>query len=453
MDSIIAGTSADTMPPLSYFLLHFWMKLNQSIGFIRMLNITLNLLVMILVYKFGQDLAGNRTGLFAAFLVAISPFQIYHAQEIRMYILLELGCLGYLWQVWRFGKIGKLTTSGWIALTVFGWVALYSHNLAVFTLLVADVFFILRKEWRSLGKLILSQIVLVAGFLPWLFLVPGQIGKIQTAFWTHKPGIVEVIQSILQLFGSLPQPVIIVTIMSVLIIQVLVMLGYLVWKNRNSPEVRYLFLVVMLPPILLFILSYLMRPIFVPRAFISSGAGIYLLVAWFAGKALLKSRETTPAMAPMLNLAALALVSALVLPNQFAFDGFPRSPFNHTAKELSKQCLAETCLVLHDNKLSYFPMHVYEPGLNQRYLADEPGTFNDTLAVKTQQAIHDLAYPDLESARDGYKRILFVTFEKTLAEYHQMGHAEHPKVVELNRTMRLIETQTYGDLVVFEFSE
>jgi len=283
--------------------------------------------------------------------------------------------------------------------------------------------------------------------------VPGQIGKIQTAFWTPKPGMVEVIQSILQLFGSLPQPVIIVTIMAVLVIQVLVMLGFLGWKHRNSPEVRFLILVVLVPPILLFILSYLMRPIFVPRALISSGVGVYLLVAWFAGRALKTDSGTKPALGPKLNLAALLLVAVLVLPNQYGFSGFPRSQFNQTGRELVTYCPSESCLVLHDNKLSFFPMYVYEPGLNQRYMADEPGTFNDTLAVKTQQAIHLLAYPDLESARDGYSKILFVTFEKTLEEYKQMGFREHPRLTELNRSATLVETHRFGDMLVFEFAQ
>ena len=67
---------------------------------------------------------------------------------------------------------------------------------------------------------------------------------------------------------------------------------------------------------------------------------------------------------------------------QERYEGFPRSPYLPAAT-LLRQTLQPGDLVLHDNKLSFFPMHYFAPDLPQRYLPDLPGTANDTLAPGT----------------------------------------------------------------------
>jgi hypothetical protein len=448
--TIIKGTAADTMPPLSYFLLHLWMVFGQSIWFTRLLNIILSIFVIYLAYRFGRDLSGVKAGLLSAVLVAVSPLQIYHAQEIRMYILLELGCLGYLWMTWRISQcIGK-PMQNWTALTLFSLLAVYSHNLAIFTLFVADAYLLLRRDWKHLIRLIGSQIVLVMGFLPWLLIVPNQIDKIQTAFWTPRPGFLEIIQSILQLLGSLPQPVWITVITSVLILQTVVIIGLQIWRQRSSNQVQFLLLAFLLPPVLLFVASYLMRPVYVPRAFITSGIGFYLLAGYFAALTREGNGKSGQKGISLLNVGVLILISLLSLPAQYQYDRFPRSPFKELGIELQNRCPPSSCLVLHDNKLSFFPMHIYHPGLNQRYVADQAGSFNDTLAPQSQEAIGLLASPDPISAVNGYKNIFFVTFSKALVEYEQMGKPVHPYLATLEADYTLHDTWSTGDLVTFE---
>ncbi len=46
LPEILSGTAADTMPPLYYFLLHFWMLLGQSAWFIRLLSVILSLVAL-----------------------------------------------------------------------------------------------------------------------------------------------------------------------------------------------------------------------------------------------------------------------------------------------------------------------------------------------------------------------------------------------------------------------
>ncbi len=104
LPEIVQGTAADTMPPLYYFLLHFWMSLGQSLWYLRGMSVLLSLASVVMLYWLVRDLLGKPAGLAAAFIAAISPLQIYHAQDLRMYALLALCQVAYAFfftRIWK----------------------------------------------------------------------------------------------------------------------------------------------------------------------------------------------------------------------------------------------------------------------------------------------------------------------------------------------------------------
>ena len=89
LPSITAGAAHDIHPPLYYYLLHFWMRVFGNSEFaVRALSALLGTALVYLTYLLGRRLSNHWLGLTAAFLSAISPFQVYYSQEARMYILL-----------------------------------------------------------------------------------------------------------------------------------------------------------------------------------------------------------------------------------------------------------------------------------------------------------------------------------------------------------------------------
>jgi mannosyltransferase len=88
---IAARTALDIHPPLYYWLLHFWIGLfGQSEVAVRSLSAVAAVLLVGVIYQLGTRLFDRRAGLMAAFIAAVSPFQVYYAQEARMYALLAL---------------------------------------------------------------------------------------------------------------------------------------------------------------------------------------------------------------------------------------------------------------------------------------------------------------------------------------------------------------------------
>ncbi|MRS03036.1 hypothetical protein EG832_07410, partial [bacterium] len=79
----------DQHPPLYYFLLHFWVGINGSSPyFARLLSVLFGVGTIPIFYLIGKRLSGPLMGVAAAAFLAFSPFNIYYAQEARMYTLL-----------------------------------------------------------------------------------------------------------------------------------------------------------------------------------------------------------------------------------------------------------------------------------------------------------------------------------------------------------------------------
>src|SRR5512147_2427853 len=88
---ITEGAAGDIHPPLYYYLLHFWRgAFGSSELALRSLSAVLGVLLVGLTFLIGRKVFSTGIGLWAAFVAAINPFQIYYSQEARMYILLAV---------------------------------------------------------------------------------------------------------------------------------------------------------------------------------------------------------------------------------------------------------------------------------------------------------------------------------------------------------------------------
>ena len=458
VEDIVLGTTADTMPPLYYVLLHFWMCLGEELFILRFLSVTLSLLIIPLTYLVASKLFGAHAGLYSAFFAAISPFQIYHAQELRMYGLLCLTGLAYVYSfstIWlrrRPGSAAETPSShsstvglewrSWIALIVTGALNMYAHNLAFLTLVVPNLVAIINNDLRLLKRLILAQTAILVLFAPWLLLLPQQLAKIQRAFWTPRPGLVEVIQTLMAFTFNQPLPSWLFPLALYAGVAIFSLIAYETareLKGKSPPSILFILLLILIPPAIMFCVSYLMRPIYVPRGVIVSSVACYILAA----KVLAKIRRPVLVVGVMTPVVALTVVA---LSYYYYYDEFPRSPFKETMAYLRQEKL-EGDAVVHDNKLSYFPSHYYYRELEQYFIADVPGSPNDTLAPDTMQAMG--IYPTtLQQAIENHERFWLVVFQRALDEAEEVGEPNANKAWLDNR-YRLTSTQEYNDLNIY----
>ncbi len=450
LTEIIKGTAADTMPPLYYFLLHFWMLPGQSVWFIRLLSIFLSVLAVFLAFLTIKRLSNSRAAAWTALLMAISPFQYYHAQDVRNYALLLCAELGY---VLFFSRLLRPGTGpdvkrrwDWIGLVLCGAAAMYTHNAAIFAIVLPDIYLLVTRRWRFLRSLVLSQVCIALLALPWLLLVPGQVAKVQFAWWQNPPGIVDILQIPLVWSAGLPLNGVWLAVGFLVAFEILalIVLETLRWRSE-AKEIGLLYGVIVFLPLMMFVISYLMRPIFVPRGFILAGAAYLGVGGWVIGK-------TWKHGAGKLLLGGFVLAAAIGLPAQARFNGFPRSPFEEASRYLSGTLLEDE-LVVHDNKLSYFPFAFYQPELMQVFIADPPGSGNDTFARGSQEAMSIFPAADIRGAVDNCSRVTFVVFSRAVEEYRELGETDHPALVFLRERYRETNHKVFNDMEVYQFAE
>jgi len=440
--TIISGTSVDTMPPLYYFLLHIWIKIGASLWFLRTLNILINLLTGLIVYFFTKELFGVFTSRIAIVLFMIAPFQIYHSQELRMYALLLLGQVGFYFSILKYIRSDFKNKRKWfIFVVLFGVIAMYSHNLGILGLLGVNLIFFFLREKKEFLKILLIQFFILIFSLPWLFYLPQQIEKVQNAFWTAKPGIIDIVQGLMTLFSFLPMPTLITGFSLVVIFQSFIFITWNIIKTKSKLPFA-IFLIFLFIPTLLFVISYIVQPVFVPRIFILSSAWFFILLAHFI---------TTQWNSHIgkINLGLFILMSVLSLPYYYQFNSFPRSPYKELAHFLHG--IEGDNIIVHDNKLSFFPVMFYDETDNSFYLKDRDGSPNDTLAVKSQEALGYLASGSINEFMNE-ENVVFITFQETINEYNEMKQ-ENPNLSPLINKFQSYKMKEIGDLVIFEFGE
>lgn len=448
LPEIIQGTAADTMPPLYYFLLHYWVQISDTDWFIRLLSILLSLLAIGLLMNWVQEMSDSRTALVAGFLAAISPFHYYHAQDVRNYALLLSAQTAFLWffvRLWKSQDQPFSRRAGdWIGLALSGTIAMYTHNVAFLGLAPAPLYLLFRRKWNFLLQVVVAFLLIAIFSVPWLAILPTQLAKIQYDWWLWRPGVVDWLQVPLVWVTGLPLTGIWLWIGALVALETFVLVTWEFSRRRLAGEwTGFLWVVMLAIPVLFFSASYLFKPVFVPRGFILSSFAFLAMAAhgivqrWQQGGG-------------KIILGGFVLGALIGIPVQSNFLDFPRAPFRQVAHELAAR-ITPGDLIVHENKLSYFPVKYYRPDLPQVFLADIPGSGNDTFARGSQEAMQIFPQPDIQRAVQGARRVYFVVFQQAVEDYQRLGFGEHPVLVWLRSHAVEENRMNYRDLWVYVF--
>ncbi len=444
--AVIAGALADDQPPLYYVLLHYALLFGDSPFLARFLSVILSTLIVALTYATARRRFTARAARNAALFATIAPFQIYHAQEARMYALLALTLLAYVYSLSSLisltqrGKYGELG-----ATTLFATLALYTHNLAVFTLAAANVYFLFRRDGRALGRLLIAQGIALILFLPWLVNLPTQLAKIERGFWIEPPNPLDLLQTLIEFTTNFPLPT---WLLPLALFASLALFALAIFETtramkRGAPAALGMLLAfAIVPPVLVLLVSLLFRPVYVTRGIILSSLAYYILLGWLASR--LRPRVEVPL------ILACAILVAFALNYQSAYAEFPRSPYRAADAFLRANARGDEAIV-HDNKLSFFPMRYYDPTLAQTFIADPPHATSNTLTRGAQDALR--IYPTaLEDATTRRSRVWFVIFQRALDEAQAEQRASENKAW-LDARFKQISLTQFNDLNVYLYQK
>jgi mannosyltransferase len=308
----------DFHPPLFYLLLHFWRLLGEGEVTLRLFSTLFGILSIVMIYRIGSYALDRRTGLLASFILAISPFHIWYAQELRMYALvffLSLVSLDALARLLRKDRLSHwIVYVGATTLTLYAdygaFLILAAHNIAVVVLRVVN-------RGPRLRTWVIAQAAIGVLFLPWAAVLIHTTAGIGAAMEASggTPAALENVAFVLSQFTSaflpLGQPII--------KLGVLLLFGSVfgigLWTVRRSADSWILLVSMALSPLLVGALVSHETRAFFPRTLIAASAGYYLILA--AGFLGIRRRAV-----------GSLLLAALVAVNMFSLDVM----YNHTEK-------------------------------------------------------------------------------------------------------------------------
>lgn len=452
----VEGVAADVHPLFFYTIVHNWMKVaGQSPAGVRTLSVIFSTATLFVVYHLTRRLTANTaTSLLAATFAALSPFLVYYAQEARMYALLGLAATTTLYFFVRAWSDGGWRN--WVAFGLLGAVTLYSHNLGALFIAALDLwvlwYWIRHQRWQNLKQLAVAHLLMLVLFAPWLLVLPSQLGKVNQAYWVTRPGLTALLQTLLIFHfaydnQALPQWLLPLALLFSVLLPSLLLLEGIRRPPRARPGTKpfphtlSLLLFLSLIPISLAFLISQIQPIYIARALLPSALAYLILSAHL----LVGGKMPRPIRWAILIPTLLIALASLA--NHYSYASFPRAPFAPLATERQ-----DGTRLIHSNKLTYLPTHFYNRDLPQAFIADEPGSPSDTLALPTQTALSLFATPDLATATAGQNAVWFVIFEGELAEFERSGR-DHPHLDWLNTHYTLTDTQHYNDLTLYHFQK
>lgn len=187
---MLRALAGDVHPPGWYALL--WgvvHALGDAPLWGRLLSLVFSLLAVMVFYRLLLSLnVAERTAWWLTLALALNPFGIYYANEVRMYALLQLLVLLSVWT-------GVQRRWAWHGLVNAA--LLWVHNYALFYLPVIGLY-LLWRERRLLRGMVLAYALPALSFLPWAVVLYRQMQIFAGGggHWITQPGPGELVTSL-----------------------------------------------------------------------------------------------------------------------------------------------------------------------------------------------------------------------------------------------------------------
>ncbi len=369
--------SVRAVPPLYHVLTIYWVQwLGDSDFSLRFLSTFFSVLVIPLTYRLGKSLLGSRIALFAAVLVTVSPFQIWHAQDARNYSMLTASAV---FSLWSFVSLWKYGGWQWWMLYIFSteW-TIMTHYHGLIIIGVQGLFLLLRfrryrrryVEWGA------SLAIILLPYAAWM-LVGSRAW--QGTHWLPRVGLLAsywqsaIAYSIGEMVPSIQQwlPALVF-----LVAFTFGLLFLLVDARRSSRAVdKFVLLAVFVfaPNFAVWLYSQLKTPVYLPRYLIPVQIGFLLTVA--VGIDALAGRGTFRSPRRWLATAAGVLlmgISVWVLVHHYTDPLYAKPNWRGVAQTIETFQLPDDGILMTGTGGEFLFDHYYHGGLTVRHDFNTP---------------------------------------------------------------------------------
>ena len=300
LPNMIAATAGDVHPPLYLLLTSLVTRLFGDSAFVlRLPSLIFSLAAFPLIMLIGKQLKLNNIALGVGLtFFGVAPFQLYYAQEARMYSLVQLEVLFMFLAMMN--KRYALMAAAFAAL-------LWTHNYAIVYGAVVYALALLRDRasWKQIIKWFVPPCLLYA---PWGVVLISQITAARASWWqlpTTPGGFLSplyqfVFKDSLSLIGFQPLAQVVVYALAAFAV-------YQATRQRGSDSGGvWLSLFSFSPLAMAYTPELFYRPIFLERGLIGAAPFFYLLLGWGLSK--MNPRKVLAWGAALLPLLAMGVL-------------------------------------------------------------------------------------------------------------------------------------------------
>lgn len=243
--------SYDVHPVLYYMLLKIvGIFTNGSILAYRLFSaVPLMILGILGITHIRKDF-GEKVGLLFSFLILFMPITLVYSSEIRMYTWAMLFVTITAIYGYRIYKSG-VSRKNWIAFSTFSLLSAYTHYYALVAVSIINIalflYFLINnikqrnyevkyiKYSRNFKYSVISSVVQILLYLPWIGMLLKQVGQVSNGFWIGFPNFVEIFE--FQFTGNLGKNIHITKRISYIF--ALIMFIYIIYLfSKNWKEIK-----------------------------------------------------------------------------------------------------------------------------------------------------------------------------------------------------------------------
>jgi len=336
---------------------------------LRAIPCVLSIIAIGLCYWLARLILRNRPGaLLTALLCAVSPFQVYYAQELKPYSLLLCISLAAMISLWY--ALERNGTLDWLALAFFLGIGMYGHLFAVWNIALANLYFalMLRRHYRQIPQWVATQMIACVMCLPMVLFAfewTGIYERIQI-LWnehpTYKTGFIT-FKTFFAGYGATA------AVYWPLFVLCLGLALYGLWRLRHHSGRAIFIGVFTVVPIAanVIIWSHRSFPFYEHRIFILASTFAYMMAAW--GILHLPRRwQGAVATGLILLLTFVCLrdyYGQRLHPLMSHRMGVRTKVANRDAAAYVSERMAGGDVVVHGSHFTYFPFLHYLPGVRQ----------------------------------------------------------------------------------------
>ncbi len=213
------------LTPQYHWITKIWLFVGDSEWVLRFPALSFSVLTIPFIFQLGKLYFGRQVGLLAALIFTLNPYQIWYAQEVKVYSLLTLAAVGSMHAFVRLLRGGGQKTT--IQLIIFNMLGFGSHYFMFLLPTVQFIFILLhfKTYYVYFRKWLLINIVSASILLPWFGYIIFRQQFTTGIGWIARPILLDPLLTIWNFTISYQEEFTSATVISFLIVLLVLIIG------------------------------------------------------------------------------------------------------------------------------------------------------------------------------------------------------------------------------------